>query len=134
MIKSLAELETTAQFFLEFIENRKTICFYGEIGAGKTTFIKNICAALGVTDQVNSPTFAIANQYEYGNDSIYHLDLYRLNTIQEALDIGVEDYLYSGGYCFIEWPELIEPILPKDIVKIHLEIVDNAERKFLFCK
>lgn len=134
IIKSLDELPKLAKVLLEFIETRKVLCFYGEIGAGKTTFIKTLAAMLGVSDQVSSPTFAIANQYPFENGWIHHLDLYRLKNIQEALDIGIEDYLYSGNYCFVEWPELIEPLLSDDIVKIYIEIVDNANRKFLLCR
>lgn len=134
IVHSLQDLTTTAQFFLQFIENQKVVCLEGEIGAGKTTFIKEVCRQLGVSDQVNSPTFAIANQYPYQEGWIHHLDLYRLKTIQEALDIGIEDYLYSGDFCFIEWPALITPLLPAEIIKIKIEIIDNAARKFLLCK
>ena len=98
----------------------KVVAFYGKMGAGKTSLIKELCSELGTKDIVNSPTFSIVNIYDTESEKIYHFDCYRLNSITEALDLGIEDYFYSNHYCFIEWPENIETILPNDIIKITL--------------
>jgi len=146
ILKDIAELEIAVRELLAFAETsptvsggrgRKKMIFIGEIGAGKTTFIKALCAQLGVEEKVTSPTFSLVNQYSYfdkeGHEQlIYHLDLYRLKNREEALDIGIEDILYEDAYCFIEWPELIEDLLPDNIVKISIEIVDDSTRKILF--
>lgn len=106
--------------------------FDGRMGAGKTTFIKQLCHDLHSDDIVNSPTFAIVNVYDYptpeGRHDIYHFDCYRIKDIREALDFGAEEYLYSGEYCFIEWPEMIEQILPEDTVYIHIDVQDDGTR------
>lgn len=122
---------------LQYAGQRRKMAFYGEIGAGKTTFIQAICRQLGVHEVVVSPTFALVNEYTYQNatgtkELIYHLDLYRLKKVQEALDIGIEDMLYDESYCFIEWPELVEELLPDDVVRIKLSIIENSSRKILF--
>lgn len=102
---------------------RKIFAFYGELGAGKTTFIKAICKSLRVADIVNSPTFAIINVYKASDgENIYHFDFYRLESIEEVFDIGYEDYFYSGSYCFIEWPEKIENLLPDNAIKVYIEV------------
>lgn len=114
----------------------RVFAFYGSMGAGKTTLLKHLCEAMGTIDVVNSPTFAIVNVYEldgdnaskYG-DEIYHFDCYRLKDIREAQDFGAEEYLYSGQYCFIEWPEMIAPLLPENVVSIHISVLDNGDRK-----
>lgn len=114
----------------------RVFAFYGSMGAGKTTLLKHLCEAMGTIDVVNSPTFAIVNVYEldgdnaskYG-DEIYHFDCYRLKDIREAQDFGAEEYLYSGQYCFIEWPEMIAPLLPENVVSIHISVLDNGNRK-----
>lgn len=114
----------------------RVFAFYGSMGAGKTTLLKHLCEAMGTKDVVNSPTFAIVNVYEldgdnaskYG-DEIYHFDCYRLKDIREAQDFGAEEYLYSGQYCFIEWPEMIAPLLPENVVSIHISVLDNGDRK-----
>ena len=98
------------------------------MGAGKTTFVKAICEELGVNDVITSPTFAIVNEYEAHDASIYHFDFYRIKKIEEVYDMGYEDYFYSGGLCFIEWPELIEDLLPEDAVKVTISVNDNDER------
>jgi tRNA threonylcarbamoyladenosine biosynthesis protein TsaE len=104
--------------------------FYGKMGAGKTTFIKALCKALGVEDEVNSPTFAIVNEYrsESTAELIYHFDFYRIKKVEEVYDLGYEDYFYSGALCFIEWPELIEELLPEDTKKISIEENNDGER------
>ena len=107
----------------------KVVAFYGKMGAGKTSLIKELCCELGTKDIVNSPTFSIVNIYDTESEKIYHFDCYRLNSITEALDLGIEDYFYSNHYCFIEWPENIETILPNDIIKITIEhSIDNTRK------
>jgi len=136
-IKDIKELMAVVPVLLEQANSRKKWCFYGEVGAGKTTLIKEICAYLGVQESVTSPTYSLINEYLYTEKEtkldayIYHLDLYRLNSLEEALDIGIEDYLDSSHYCFMEWPELIEPILPEEVLKISLEIVEDSMRKIV---
>lgn len=135
-IPGLDELDLAADKLLTLIGDRRVLAFSGEIGAGKTTFIQALCRRLGVTEAVTSPTFSLVNEYvlpaEAGEqDVIYHLDLYRLRQQQEALDIGIEEYLYSSNWCLIEWPELIEELLPEDSVRINLRIVDDSTRKML---
>jgi len=108
---------------------KRVYALRGKMGAGKTTFTKSLCEAMGSDDIVNSPTFAIVNVYEDKNrEEIYHFDCYRLKSIQEALDFGAEEYLYSGCYCFIEWPEMIEDILPEDTVDIIIEPQEDGTR------
>ena len=128
-IPSLKHLESAAQQFVDAIGTRTVFAFYGKMGAGKTTFIRAVCEALGVQDVINSPTFAIVNEYLSGNgDPIYHFDFYRIKKEQEALDIGYEDYVYSGNLCFMEWPELIEGLLPDDAVRITIEEQADGSR------
>lgn len=128
-IENLNAINIAAQDFIKKIQNKKVFAFYGEMGAGKTTFIKAICENLGVEDMINSPTFSIINEY-LGADRniIYHMDCYRIEKEGEAMDIGVTDYLYSGNYCFIEWPEKIERLLPDDIVKVKIVEIENGIR------
>ncbi len=114
---------------LSAFPNKKVYAFYGKMGVGKTTLIKTICKNLGVQEMVNSPSFAIINEYKTDTDqSVFHMDYYRIKKIQEAYDIGYEDYIYSGSYCFIEWPEMIEELLPEDVVIVRLEenITDHS--------
>jgi tRNA threonylcarbamoyladenosine biosynthesis protein TsaE len=111
----------------------KIVAFYGKMGAGKTSLIKELCSELGTKDIVNSPTFSIVNIYDTESEKIYHFDCYRLNSITEALDLGIEDYFYSYHYCFIEWPENIETILPNDIIKITIEHSIDNTRKVTVC-
>lgn len=129
----LNNLEKSAAEFLKELGKRKVVAFYGSMGAGKTTFIKAICNVLGVTDTVNSPTFAIVNEYlaaDGGN--IYHFDFYRIKKIEEAFDFGYENYFYSGSYCFIEWPELIEELLPDDVVRVHIAETTDGNRELTY--
>lgn len=123
-------LDTIDDISKRIIENvtSKIILVYGDMGAGKTTLIKSIVKNLGSKDDVSSPTFSIVNEYETINDLIYHFDLYRLNDIEEAYNFGIEEYLYSNHWVIIEWPEIIESILPEDINRIDLCINDNKSR------
>ena len=122
IIQSLDEIGKAAQEFVAAMGDKTVFAFYGKMGAGKTTFIKAVCEELGVEDVINSPTFAIVNEYVDGKGSlIYHFDFYRIKNMQEVLDIGYEDYVYSGNVCFMEWPELIENLLPDDAVKVTIE-------------
>ena len=108
----------------------RAYAFNAPMGAGKTTFISELCREMGTNDVTNSPTFAIVNVYELNNgDEIYHFDCYRLKDIREALDFGAEEYLYSGNYCFIEWPDIIEPILPNDTVNVTINVLPNGDRQ-----
>lgn len=126
---TLENINAAAAEFLKELGDRKIVAFYGSMGAGKTTFIKAICDVLGVTDTVNSPTFAIVNEYlAASGSSIYHFDFYRIKKIEEAYDFGYEDYFYSGNLCLIEWPELIEELLPEDTVRVKIEEIETGER------
>jgi tRNA threonylcarbamoyladenosine biosynthesis protein TsaE len=128
-IPSINEIAAAAQQFVAAMQGRKVFAFYGQMGAGKTTFIKAVCEAMGVTDVVNSPTFAIVNEYMDGRGMpIYHFDFYRLKRESEAYDIGFEDYVYSGNVCFMEWPELIENLLPDDVVRVRIEEQEDGSR------
>ena len=136
-IKSIETIRESAREFIENIGEHKVFAFYGKMGAGKTTFVKAICEELGVEDVITSPTFAIVNEYEVrgaeANSSlfilhsslIYHFDFYRIKKLEEVYDMGYEDYFYSGALCFIEWPELIEDLLPDDAVKVSID--ENAD-------
>ncbi len=131
-ISSLADLPQAAQELLNFAGEQKIFLFYGHMGAGKTTFIKAICAQLGVTDEVTSPTFAIVNEYNGHNGRIFHFDLYRLKDQTEALDMGYEEYFYSGDHCLIEWPEKIPDLLPLHYIKVSIEATGDESRKISF--
>lgn len=113
----------------------RIFAFYGKMGAGKTTFIQSVCKALGSDDTVTSPTFALINEYKTGDrQSIFHFDFYRIKNIAEAFDLGYEDYLYSGNYCLIEWPELIEPLLPENRLKVKIEVAEDDSRNITALK
>jgi tRNA threonylcarbamoyladenosine biosynthesis protein TsaE len=116
-IQDLDHIHEAAREFIAQIGDRRVFAFYGKMGAGKTTFVKAVCEELGVEDVITSPTFAIVNEYK-GADTIYHFDFYRIKKLEEVYDMGYEDYFYSGNLCFIEWPELIEELLPEDTVKV----------------
>ena len=129
-ITSLDNIHDAAKQFIAAMGDNTVFAFYGKMGAGKTTFIKAVCEELGVTDVINSPTFAIINEYrsETAGGLIYHFDFYRINKVEEAFDFGYEDYFYSGALCFIEWPELIEELLPMDAVKVTIEEQADGSR------
>ena len=128
-IENLDRIHEAARAFIDNIGNDTIFAFYGHMGAGKTTFIKAVCEELGVTDVINSPTFAIVNEYEtIQGKTIYHFDCYRINKIEEALDMGCTDYFDSGNLCLIEWPENIEPLLPDDAVTVNITVNDDESR------
>lgn len=132
LLNNLSDIDAVAQKFVDNMGNRKIFAFYGEMGAGKTTFIKALCKTLGVAETITSPTFAIINEYnKEDGDPIYHFDFYRIKNIEEAYDFGYEDYFYSGHLCFIEWPELVEPLLPESVVKVQIVVMDNGERSII---
>ncbi len=128
------DLVKAVQFLQDHLQDQKILLFYGEMGAGKTTFIKAFCVALGVEDTVSSPTFSIVNEYHYPAGIIYHFDCYRLKSQTEALDLGVEEYLYSGEYCLIEWPEKIPDLLPQNYLKINIAVQPDQQRKLTITK
>ena len=128
---SLENIDTAACEFLQKTADYRHFAFYGSMGAGKTTFIKALCKALGVTGTVTSPTFALVNEYNATNGKVFHFDFYRINKPEEAPDIGCEEYFASGEYCFVEWPEKAEIYLPPDICKINIQEIANGNRKII---
>lgn len=129
LIPSLDKIADAAQEFVAQMGHRRVFAFYGGMGAGKTTFIKALCQQLGVKDAVTSPTFAIVNEYGSDIGPIYHFDFYRIKNLAEVMDLGFDDYAYSGHLCLMEWPELIEDQLPDNTVSVHIEETDNGMRK-----
>lgn len=129
-IKSLDSIHEAAREFIKNMGTGHVFAFYGKMGAGKTTFIKAVCEELGVDDVITSPTFAIVNDYTSSKDDshIFHFDFYRIKKLEEVYDMGYEDYFYSGSLCFIEWPELIEDILPGDVVKVTITQNEDGGR------
>ena len=128
-IKSLDTIRDTARQFIDGIGDRTVFAFNGKMGAGKTTFIKAICEVMGVKETVNSPTFSIVNEYEAADGRIiYHFDCYRITKTQEALDLGAEEYLYSGNLCFIEWSENMVSLLPDTLVNVDIEEQEDGSR------
>ena len=125
LIQDLDHIREAARQFISLIGNHTVFAFYGKMGAGKTTFVKAVCEELGVDDVITSPTFAIVNEYTTPSSPIYHFDFYRIKKLEEVYDMGYEDYFYSGNLCFIEWPELIEEVLPDDAVKV--TITENSD-------
>lgn len=133
-IDSLGTIRDAAKEFVEQLGDHTVFAFYGKMGAGKTTFIKAICEELGVEDVITSPTFAIVNEYRsaINDELIYHFDFYRIKKLEEVYDMGYEDYFYSGALCFLEWPELIEEILPGETVKVSITVNDDGGRTVEF--
>ncbi len=131
IIPSLDGLQAAAREFVNNMGDHTVFAFYGKMGAGKTTFIKAICRELGITDVVNSPTFSIVNEYraDETGELVYHFDFYRIKKLEEVYDMGYEDYFYSGAVCLIEWPELIEELLPGDAVKVSIEELPDGQRR-----
>lgn len=129
IIKNIDSIQTAAQEFIAQMGESRIFAFYGSMGAGKTTFVKALCEAMGVTDTVNSPTFAIVNEYDTPSGRpIFHFDFYRIKRLAEVYDMGYEDYFYGRGLCFIEWPELIEELLPEETVKVVIEEQPDGSR------
>lgn len=125
---SLEELPNIAKKLIASVNN-KTLLFYGEMGVGKTTLIKEICKQLHVLDNISSPTFSLVNEYETkSKEKVFHFDFYRITDENEALDMGIEDYLYNNAWCLIEWPQNVENLLPLDAVEIHLSTLENGQR------
>jgi tRNA threonylcarbamoyladenosine biosynthesis protein TsaE len=129
-----SELGKVSKTIIDFIKEYQIIAFRGDLGAGKTTLIKNMCNLLGVIDNVSSPTFSIVNEYESGEElKVFHFDFYRLESEEEAFDLGIEDYFYSGNLCLIEWPSKIESLLPEKRLEIHISIAGEG-REFIINK
>ncbi|MBL4605525.1 MAG: tRNA (adenosine(37)-N6)-threonylcarbamoyltransferase complex ATPase subunit type 1 TsaE [Flavobacteriaceae bacterium] len=125
---SISDLSSIASDVIAFSKN-KTLLFYGSMGVGKTTLIKEICKELGIQEVVHSPTFSLVNEYQSKDKKVvYHFDFYRIENEEEAYDIGIEDYFYSNAWCLIEWPENIQNLLPLNSVEIHLTLLDNGQR------
>ena len=133
-IPSLDQIAAAAKQFVQAMDQNTVFAFYGKMGAGKTTFVKALCEEFGVSDVVNSPTFSIVNEYRSDDtgELIYHFDFYRIKKIDEVYDMGYEDYFYSGALCFIEWPELVEELLPGDAVKVTIEENEDGTRTVKF--
>lgn len=133
-IKSVEELSQVSDLLINWREKSNIVAFYGTMGAGKTTLIKNLCKKMGVTDEVNSPTFALVNEYQTDNmDSIFHFDFYRIKSLEEVFDIGYEDYFYGGSLCLLEWPELIDPLMPEHFIKVEIRHGDTDASRILRC-
>lgn len=134
IVDSIDNIRNAARIFVENMGDKSVFAFYGSMGAGKTTFIKAVCEELGVEDVITSPTFAIVNEYSSASSGkiVYHFDFYRIKKLDEVYDMGYEDYFYSGALCFIEWPELIDDLLPADAVKVSIEETADGRRKVVF--
>ena len=129
IIRDIADLDRAASEFIERIGDRRLVAFFAGMGSGKTTFTTAICRVLGVTDPVGSPTFAIVNEYmKADGEPMYHFDFYRINKLSEAMDIGLEDYLYSGCLCIMEWPENIEELLPEETLRVSISVESDNSR------
>lgn len=129
VIRDLTSINETAKEFIAQMGDNRLFFFYGDMGAGKTTFIRAICKELGVTESVNSPTFAIVNEYtDREGKLIYHFDFYRIEKEEEAFDFGYEDYFFSGNLCFVEWPEKIENLIPNEGISVYIQEEENGER------
>lgn len=128
-VTTIKSLDKAAKKLIGQFPDQRVFAFYGKMGAGKTTFIQAVCRVLGTSDNVTSPTFALINEYKTeAGDSIFHFDFYRIKDLEEAYDLGYEDYFYSGNYCLIEWPEKIETLLPQNYVEVKIEVQENGDR------
>lgn len=130
-VNQLSELDHAAKLLLNSFPDDRVFLFYGNMGAGKTTFIKALCKVLEVEDNTSSPTFSIVNEYSSSQGPIFHFDFYRIKEEEEAYDFGYEDYFYSGNYCFVEWPNRIPNLLPDDAKTIEFEITSSTSRKII---
>lgn len=131
-VKSSGQISSASKELLSLSNSKRVFAFYGEMGAGKTTFIKAICEELGVKDGMSSPTFSVINEYHTSSgEKIFHFDFYRIKSESEVFDMGYEEYFYSGNYCFIEWPEKIEHLLPENCVRVKIEVVGNERKIFV---
>lgn len=134
IVNEVDDLGKVSDCLIEMSQKCPIVAFYGPMGAGKTTLIKNLCHRLNVTDEVNSPTFAIVNEYLTDEaESIYHFDFYRIKKLEEAYDIGYENYFFSGNLCLIEWPEMIEPLLPDQYIKVEIALGDDNDSRVITC-
>lgn len=129
-IDSLSELGSVAEEILSAMGERRVVLLRGGMGAGKTTLVSRIAAKLGAEDTVTSPTFALVNEYEGREGTIYHFDFYRINRVEEVFDLGYEEYFYSGELCFVEWPEMVEGLLPDDAMQVRITVGDDQKRIF----
>lgn len=133
-INNIEELSKVSELLIDWRDYSNIVAFYGNMGAGKTTLIKNLCAKLGVQDEVNSPTFALVNEYQTENlDSVFHFDFYRIKSLEEVFDIGYEDYFYGGNLCLLEWPELIDPLMPEHFMKVEITLGDTDTSRKIKC-
>ena len=133
-INGIEELSKVSDLLISWRDKSNIIAFYGKMGAGKTTLVKNLCSKLGVQDEVNSPTFALVNEYQTETfDSVFHFDFYRIKSLEEVFDIGYEDYFYGGSLCLLEWPELIDPIMPEHFIKVEIALGDTDDSRVVRC-
>lgn len=130
LVAQVNELAEISKQILDFAPNHKKFALIGELGAGKTTLVKNISRQLGVTQQVTSPTFSLVNEYDGEKNQVWHLDLYRLKNLDEAVELNIEEYLEDDNYCFIEWPNIIKPLFPDKMVYIRIDVIDGLTRKY----
>jgi tRNA threonylcarbamoyladenosine biosynthesis protein TsaE len=134
-INTPAGLPQAAQRLLPLLEQYRVVALYGGMGAGKTTLVKALCEAMGIAGTVNSPTFALVNEYRRPNgEPVYHFDFYRINKPEEAFDLGYEEYFFSGHLCLVEWPELIAPLLPADALHLHIGVRNDGARELCVVK
>ena len=133
-VNNIVELLKVSDLLISWRGKSNIVAFYGNMGAGKTTLIKNLCSKLGVQDEVNSPTFALVNEYQTDAfDSIFHFDFYRIKSLEEVFDIGYEDYFYGGSLCLLEWPELIDPLMPEHFIKVEITLGDTDNARCIKC-
>lgn len=133
-INNIEDLSQVSDLLIKWRNYSNIVALYGTMGAGKTTLIKNLCNKLGVSDEVNSPTFALVNEYQTENlDSIFHFDFYRIKSLEEVFDIGYEDYFYGGSLCLLEWPELIDPLMPEHFIKVEITLGDTDTSRKIKC-